>query len=259
MSQCGQGCGWNLVGSHGVFLDTWDELLSVGVQTAVYLEENRTMTSASQFTTEPSDFKHVQVTTNCDLTTSSKSASSWMSVSRTSRLIWSGSWAAVWAGRSLDGMNHSHCSSSSISSWIQRSMNSSSHSSSSTYTHTHTHTHRVHHGGGVSGSHDKRTCLCIFCSKRIKRSRPLFLFPHHQARLFCPAYLVFWVSITENWMFWLLKCWLDKLRLEDLKSLQTLKLGSVMLFRNTVCYTGWNGPAILRAVNTFCIQREERK
>ena len=29
-----------------------------------------------------------------------------------------------------------------------------------------------------------------------------------------------------------------------------LKLGSVMLFRNTFCYTGWNDPAILRVVNT---------
>ena len=28
-----------------------------------------------------------------------------------------------------------------------------------------------------------------------------------------------------------------------------------MLFRNTFCYTGWNGPSILRAVNTLCIQK----
>ena len=38
-----------------------------------------------------------------------------------------------------------------------------------------------------------------------------------------------------------------------------LKLGSVMLFRNTFCYTGWNGPAILKAVNTLCIQKKEQK
>ena len=38
-----------------------------------------------------------------------------------------------------------------------------------------------------------------------------------------------------------------------------LKLGCVMLLRNTFCYTGWNGPAILRVVNALCIQKKERK
>ena len=38
-----------------------------------------------------------------------------------------------------------------------------------------------------------------------------------------------------------------------------LKLGSVMLFRNTFCNTGWNDPVILRVVNTLCIQKKERK
>lgn len=62
------------MGSHGVFLDTWDELLGVGVQTTVYLKEKRVITSAGQFKTEASDFRHNQVTER-ELTTSSKSAS----------------------------------------------------------------------------------------------------------------------------------------------------------------------------------------
>lgn len=62
------------------------------------------------------------------------SALGWTSTSRTSRPICSCSWLTLVAGRSLDGMNHSHCSSSSSISWKQHSMNSSSHSSSSTCT-----------------------------------------------------------------------------------------------------------------------------
>ena len=41
--------------------------------------------------------------------------------------------------------------------------------------------------------------------------------------------------------------------------MHVLKLGSVMLFRNTFCYTGWNGLSILRVVNTLCIQKKEPK
>ena len=44
----------------------------------------------------------------------------------------------------------------------------------------------------------------------------------------------------------------------QIQPVKLLKLGSVMLFRNKFCYTGWNGPAILRVVNTWCIHVAEQ-
>ena len=50
----------------------------------------------------------------------------------------------------------------------------------------------------------------------------------------------------------------EKSKSFTMPSIYMLKLGSVMFFRNTFCYTRWNDPAILRVVNTLCIQKRNK-